>query len=311
MRIGYVSAIAGQPTATLDDIVAEARRAEADGYAFYSVPSIFSHDAIGMLTVVGRETRAIELVTAVVPSPPRHPATMAQQALTAQAASRGRFTLGIGLSHKAVIDDMFGLSYSHPAKQMREYLSVLMPLLEGKPAKFEGEHYRVKALLQVAGAAPVPVLVAALGPLMLRVAGELAHGTATWMTGLETLAGHIVPTLTRAAEAAGRTAPRILSAVPIALVDDVENARSVCNKVFAIYGKLPSYRAMLDREGVADPGGLALVGDEAELRAGLQRYRDAGVTDFAPSTYPADADAVERTLAFLKSELAGTSPEPE
>jgi F420-dependent oxidoreductase-like protein len=302
MRIGYVSAIAGMPTTTLDDIVAEVQRVEADGFAFYSVPAIFSLDAIAMLTIAGRETSAIELVTAVVPTPPRHPAAMAQQALTAQAASGGRFTLGIGLSHKAVIEDMFGLSYARPAQQMREYLSVLMPLVSGKAAAFEGEIYRVNASLQVGGATPVPVLVAALGPLMLRLTGELAHGTATWMTGAATLEDHVVPTLHAAAEAAGRPAPRVLSAVPIALARDRDAARTACNQVFSIYGKLPSYRAMLDREGAAQPGDLALVGDEATLRAGLARYRDVGVTDFAPSVYPAEPGAVERTLAFLKHE---------
>lgn len=303
MKIGYVSAIAGLPATTLDDVIAEVKQVEADGFAFYVVPSIFSLDAIGMLTVAGRETHRIELVPAVVPAPPRHPAALAQQALTAQAASAGRFTLGIGLSHKAVIDDMFGLSYERPALQMREYLEVLVPLLQGRPARFEGERYRVNAALDVAGGAPVSVLVAALGPKMLEVAGELADGTATWMTGRRTLAEHIVPGISRAAEAAGRPAPRIQSAVPIALTGDPAAAREVCNKAFSIYGRLPSYRAMLDREGAGQPGDVALVGDEAELREGLRRYREAGVTDFAPSVFPADDGAIARTLAFLKSEL--------
>ena len=294
---------AGVATTTLDDIVAEVQRVEAAGFAFYAVPSIFSLDAIGMLTVAGRETQRIELVTAVVPTPPRHPLAMAQQALTAQAASGGRFTLGIGLSHKVVIEDMCGLSYARPARQMREYLRALVPLLEGKPAAVDGELYRVHAALDVAGGTPVPVLVAALGPRMLQVAGELAHGTSTWMTGLSTLSNHVVPTLRRAAEAAGRSAPRVQSAVPIALCADPGAAREVCNQVFSIYGKLPSYRAMLDREGAALPGELALVGDEAVLREGLRRYREAGVTDFSPSIFPADAGAVERTFAFLQSEL--------
>jgi F420-dependent oxidoreductase-like protein len=303
LRIGFVSAAAGQASTTLDEIVAEVQQVEADGFAFYSVPSIFSLDAIAMLTVAGRETSAIELVTAVVPTPPRHPAAMAQQALTAQAASSGRFTLGIGLSHKAVIEDMFGLSYARPARQMREYLSVLTPLLEGKPSHYEGELYRVNASLDVAGASAVPVLVAALGPRMLEVAGELADGTATWMTGLATLAQHTLPTIQRAAAGAGRRPPRILSAVPIALVRDVENARMACSRTFSIYGKLPSYRAMLDREGAARPGDLAIVGDEAGLRQGLRRYREAGVTDFAPSLFAAEEGAVARTRAFLQSEL--------
>lgn len=305
-----MSAIAGRPETRLDEIVAEARRAEADGFEFYVVPSIFSLDAIGMLVAVGRETRRIELIPAVVPTAPRHPAALAQQALTAQAASGGRFTLGIGLSHRAVIDDMFGLSYAKPAQQMREYLSVLVPLLEGKPAAFDGDWYRVHARLDVAEADPVPVLVAALGPRMLEVAGELAAGTVTWMTGLATLASHIVPSIRRAASAAGRGTPRIQSAVPICLTSDANAAREACNRSFSIYGKLPSYRAMLDREGAALPADVALVGDETELRAGLARYREVGVDDFAPSVFGADARDVERTLAFLKSETESRSAAP-
>jgi alkanesulfonate monooxygenase SsuD/methylene tetrahydromethanopterin reductase-like flavin-dependent oxidoreductase (luciferase family) len=139
---------------------------------------------------------------------------------------------------------------------------------------------------------------------MLEVAGELAAGTVTWMTGLDTLESHIVPSIRRAAAAAGRGAPRIQSAVPICLTDDVDAARDACNKSFAIYGKLPSYRAMLDREGAGLPGDVALLGDEAALRAGLARYRDVGVDDFAPSVFGVDGDAVSRTLAFLKSEVS-------
>jgi 5,10-methylenetetrahydromethanopterin reductase len=123
------------------------------------------------------------------------------------------------------------------------------------------------------------------------------------MTGLSTLESHTVPTINQAAEAAGRARPRVLSAVPIALCSDPDAARETCNKTFSIYGKLPSYRAMLDREGAAHPGDLALVGDESTLRAGLGRCRDAGVTDFAPSAFPADAGAMQRTREFLKAEL--------
>jgi 5,10-methylenetetrahydromethanopterin reductase len=303
MRIGVASRIAGSPSTTLDDLVAEVKGAEAEGFAFYSLPNIFGLDAIGALTVAGRETDHIELATGVVPSPPRHPVTMAQQALTAQAACGGRFVLGIGLSHKIVIENMLGLSYAHGARQMREYLEVLGPLLQGKPVSFQGELYRVNAGLQVAGGTPVPLIVAALGPLMLRVAGRLADGTATWMTGPRTLAEHTVPAIRAAAREAGRRDPRVIAALPIAVVRDRDAARNAANELFQIYGSLPSYRAMLDREGAANPGDVALVGDEAELRAGLARLRDAGVTHFAASLYPAEKGAVERTTAFLRSEL--------
>ena len=303
MQIGLTSGVAGNPNATLDDMVAEAKRIEEQGFAFISVPNIFGVDAITALAVVGRETERIELATGVVPSPPRHPHALAQQALTAQAAAKGRFVLGIGLSHQIVIETMFGLSYAKPAKQMREYLQVLMPLVQGKPAAFEGDLYRVNAGLQVAAAEPVPVVVAALGPLMLKVAGRFADGTATWMTGLRTLASHTVPTIRAAATEAGRPEPRIIGALPVALASDVAKAREFANESFQIYGTLPSYRAMLDREGAAGPGDVALVGDEAALREALGKLRDAGVTHFAASPFDPEEGAAQRTVEFLKSEL--------
>jgi 5,10-methylenetetrahydromethanopterin reductase len=223
--------------------------------------------------------------------------------LTAQAACGGRFTLGIGLSHQIVIESMFGLSYKAPAKQMEEYLQVLVPLLQGKPAAFQGDLYRVNAGLQVPDGTPVPTLVAALGPRMLEIAGRLADGTATWMTGRQTLAEHTVPTITRAAADAGRPAPRIVAALPVAITNDPAGAREAGDKMFQMYGSLPSYRAMLDREGAAGPGDVAIVGDEATVRSAFADLRDAGVTDFAAALYPADDGAMSRTQDFLLSEL--------
>jgi F420-dependent oxidoreductase-like protein len=303
MRIGVGSVRIGDPTATLNDLIAEAVQAERDGFEFFSMPNIFGHDAVTVLALAGRETSRIELSTGVVPTPPRHPSALAQQALTAQAACQGRFTLGIGLSHKLVIENMLGLSYAHPAEQMREYLEVLVPLVSGKPAAFQGKHYRVQAQIQNGDRLRVPVIVAALGPKMLEVAGRLADGTATWMTGLRTLADHTVPLITAAAKRASRPAPRIVAALPIALTTDITAARSAAAKAFAIYGQLPSYRAMLDREGAAGPADVALVGDEAQLRGALRQLRDAGVTDFAASLYAVNADVAARTREFLKSEL--------
>jgi F420-dependent oxidoreductase-like protein len=301
MRIGLTSLRAGSPETTLDQLVAEAKTAEDEGFAFFSLPNIFGLDAVSVLTVAGRETSRIELATGVTPTPPRHPFALAQQALTAQAACGGRFVLGIGLSHQIVIETMLGLSYARPARQMREYLEVLMPLVHGKPAAFAGELYRVRGALQVAGGTPVPVVVAALGPKMLELTGRLADGTATWMTGVRTLAEHTVPTLRRAAREAGRPEPRVIAALPIALTADPAGARAVASQVFALYGQLPSYRAMLDREGAATPGDVALVGDEAALRAEIGRLREAGVTHFAASLFPADAGAVARTRELLRS----------
>ena len=300
MRIGIVSSTVGNPNAGLEDVVNELVGFEQQGFAFASLPNIFGVDAITAIALAGQRTSRIEMATGVVPSPPRHPAALAQQALTAQAACGGRFVLGIGLSHKIVIEDMFGLSYAKPAKQMREYLEVLMPLLEGKPASFQGDLYRVQAGLQVAGASPVPVLVAALGPRMLELTGRLAHGTSTWMTGVRTLGDHVVPSITKAASDAGRGAPRILAAIPIALTDDADAAAEACDKAFAVYPTLPSYRAMLDREGVEQPSGIAIIGDESTLRARIDGLRDAGVTDFAASPFPAGPGVIDRTVEFLQ-----------
>jgi F420-dependent oxidoreductase-like protein len=180
---------------------------------------------------------------------------------------------------------------------------VLGPLLRGEPAKFEGEQYKVNAGLQVPGAAPVPLIVAALGKVMLRLAGEMADGTITWMTGPKTLASHIGPRIREAAKAAGRPEPRVVAGLPIILTNNADAVKQKVGEAFAIYGSLPSYRAMLDLEGAAGPGDVAIVGDEKELDAGLQRLRDAGVTDFDAAIAPIEPGADERTLEYLQSRL--------
>ena len=305
MRIGIN--FGADPTAagaTLDDIVALARRAEAQGFDTFWLPNIFSFDAITALTVIGRETERIRLGTAVTPTYPRHPTAIAQQAMTAAAATGNRLTLGIGLSHKIVIEDMLGLSYDRPARHMREYLSVLMPALRGEALHFDGEHYRVHGLqLTIPGADPVPTVVAALGPAMLKVAGELADGTNTWMVGPRTMEDHIVRRLAAAADEAGRPAPRVVAGIPVALTHDADAAREKINAELAIYGQLPSYRGMLDREGAAGPADVAILGDENAFRTQLERFRNAGVTDLNAVVMHVDDGAYERTVDFLASML--------
>src|SRR6516164_2596709 len=199
MRIGLMVGATDGPGGAIDGLIAAVKRDEAAGFPNVWMANIFGLDAINALALVGRETSRIELGTAVVPTYPRHPFALAQQALTTQAASHGRFALGIGLSHKIVIENMLGMSYDKPARHMREYLKVIGPLLRGEGVQFQGEQYRVAAQLQVPGATRVPLLVAALGPTMLRLTGELADGTITWMTGPKTLATHVIPTLREAA----------------------------------------------------------------------------------------------------------------
>jgi F420-dependent oxidoreductase-like protein len=298
MRIG----IFGGDTAgrTVDDVVDQARRVAADGFSSYSLPQIFALDAMSVLTAVGREVPGIRLATGVVPTYSRHPLTMAQQALTVQAASGGRFILGIGLSHQMVIEGMFGLSFDKPVRHMREYLSVLMPLLHERTVAYHGETISTSASVGVADVPAPPVLIAALGPKMLHLAGKVADGTVTWMTGPATLASHTVPTITAAAEAAGRPAPEIFASLPICLTDDPDGARTRAATEFQVYGFLPSYRAMLDREGAENPGDVAIAGDEATVEKAMGQLRDAGVTEFVASIY-GSRDERERTRSFLKS----------
>jgi len=310
MRIGMMVGATADGDGGLDSLVAQAKALEAKGFASLWMANIFSFDAIGALGIVGRETSRIELGTAVVPTYPRHPVAIAQQALTTQAASRGRFVLGIGLSHQIVIENLLGLSYARRASHMREYLEVLAPLLRGEPADWKGEEYRVQVGLQVPGAARVPVLVAALGPAMLRIAARLADGTITWMTGPKTLADHTVPTLGAAAREAGRPTPRVVAGLPIALARDADAARARAAKDFSIYGQLPSYRAMLDREGAAGPADVAIAGDERALDAALRRLEEAGATDFCAAAFEAEPGAAARTTEYLAARASGRPPRP-
>ncbi len=305
MRLGTMSnAING---GTIDEVVAEAQAAvELGAHTFWS-SQIFGHDALTVLAIVGREVPGIELGTAVVPTYPRHPMMLAQQALSTQAAINSRgdagLCLGIGLSHQVVVESMWGLSYSKPVRHLKEYLSILMPLLEGKPVKFDGEDYRVQGAVTVAGSSRPSVLVAALGPQMLRVTGALADGTATWCVGPKTLAELTIPTLRQAAADAGRPEPRVAVALPVCVTDDVAAARARAAQVFAVYDTLPSYKTMMNREGVDGPGGLAIVGTEAEVRDQIAELSSIGVTDFNAGVFTSNPDELARTNSVLR-ELA-------
>ena len=301
MRIGVGLADAAGPD-PLGALSGQIRQAAADGFASGWLSNIFGLDALTALAVAGRGVPGIELGTAVMPTYPRHPAALAQQALTAAAALDGRLTLGIGPSHKIVIEDMFGCSYERPARHIREYLAVLGPLLAGQPADFTGETLSAHVGLSVPAPGPVPLLLAALAPRMLRLAGEHADGTVLWMTGPATVASHVVPTITAAARAAGRPDPRVVCILPVCVTSDPDGARERAARVFSIYGQLPAYRAVLDREGAAGPADVAIAGDEQAVGAQLGRLAEAGVTDFAALEYARGDDAV-RTRDFLRSQL--------
>jgi 5,10-methylenetetrahydromethanopterin reductase len=308
MRIGIIVG-ARQEVPRFDELARIATQAEGDGLQslwFVHRPTL-GYDVLTAIALLGRDTSRLELGTAVVPVYPYHPVGLAQHALTAQAATGGRLTLGLGLSHQPVVEELLGLSYARPARHMREYLSVLRPLIDTGRVDFAGQVFRVRGAMQVPGAAPCSVLIAALAPMMLRVAGELADGTITWMAGRKTVESHIVPRLTAAAKAAGRPQPRVCVALPVAVTDDAEQGRAEAARVFQRYGQLVNYRRVLDIEGVAGPADVAVVGDEQQVERQLRALASAGATDFLAAIFPVGADeaaSTTRTWNLLKS-LAG------
>ncbi len=302
MRIGLFGMTVN--TGTVDDVTADARRAADDGFASYWVPHIFGLDAMTALTVVGREVAGIELGTAVVPTYPRHPWVMAQQALTTQAAVGGRFALGIGLSHRVVVEGMWGISFARPVLHLREYLEVLVPLSQGEAVSVNGTTVSAHGFLRVAGATPFPILVAALGPQLLEVTGRLADGTITWCVGPRTLAGHTVPILTAAAERAGRAVPRVVAALPVAVSAAPDRTLERARQTFEMYGALPSYRAMLDREGAETVADIAIVGTAGEVTDRIGALSGLGVSDFGYVEIAGDPQESEATRAVLREVLA-------
>jgi 5,10-methylenetetrahydromethanopterin reductase len=299
MRIGTSLAVPDSPQA-LSLLGDQLRRAADDGFSSAWMANIFGLDALTALAVAGSGVPGIEIGTAVVPTYPRHPAVLAQQALTAALALDGRLVLGIGLSHKIVIEDMYGYSFDAPAVHMSEYLSILLPLLDGQPVSFTGTTMRAGIGLSVPGAGQVPVLLAALGPRMLQLAGQRTAGTVLWMTGPATVRDYIAPTINAAARDAGRPEPRIVCMLPVCVTDDPDGARARAAKAFEIYGQLPSYRAMLDREGAAGPADVAIVGPEDAVATQITALADCGVTDFVAAEF-ARGDDQRRTRDLINA----------
>jgi 5,10-methylenetetrahydromethanopterin reductase len=288
--------------ASIDAIVDDAAQAARDGFSSYWLAEhpTGGLDALTVLTVVGLRVPNIELGTAIVPTMPRHPLVLAGQALTTNAAIGGRLSLGIGLSHEPMMKQL-GLTFDKPIRHLREYLSVLMPLLDDGRVSFDGETIRCEAQLFKRSERRCNVIVAALGPQALAVAGARTDGTTLAWVGPRTIRDHIVPTIGAAASKAGRSAPRIVATLPICVTNEPEKVRASIDKNLAMYGALPSYRAMFDREGVNGPGDIALIGDEETVAAMIDELRDAGVTDFAPSEFVRSPEERSRTRALLKS----------
>jgi 5,10-methylenetetrahydromethanopterin reductase len=257
----------------------EALWAEAAGFESFWISQVFGVDPIVALAAVGGAVPALaELGTSVVPLTGRHPLSLAAQARTTQSAVGGRFTLGIGASHQIVTEGFFGEPYARAFSRTSEFLDALLPLLNGRPADVDGDHIFAKGWLEIE-AEPVPVLLAALGPRMLELAGQITDGTSVGSCGPRTIATHIVPAITAAAERAGRSRPRVVALVGVCVTRDQSNLRAYERQKSAMYDTFPSYRAALDREGVDSGADLILAGSSDEILEGLVTYADAGTTD--------------------------------
>ena len=288
--------------ASIDAIADHAAQAAADGFTSYWLAEhpTGGLDALTVLAVAGLRVPAIELGTAIVPTMPRHPMVLAGQALTTNAAIGGRLTLGIGLSHAPMMA-LLGIGFDKPIRHLREFLAVLMPLLDEGKVSFKGATISCDAQIFKRADRRCGVVVAALGPQALAVCGAATDGTTLAWVGPRTIRDHIVPTITEAANAAKRPAPRIIATLPVCVTNDAPKVRASIDKTLTMYGKLPSYRAMFDREGVDGPSDIALVGDEDTVIRMVDDLRRAGVTDFAPSEFTPSPEERSRTRALLKA----------
>jgi F420-dependent oxidoreductase-like protein len=293
-------------------LIEAAQKAERDGFASVWVPQIPDEfDAMTALTLMGHSTSRIELGTAVVPLQSRHPVALAQQALSTQAVCEGRFVLGVGPSHHWVVSDMLGLPYERPAHLVRNYLEVLGAAFAGPgPVDVENDVFRIHNPLDVTDLPPTPILVAALAPVMLRIAGELASGTILWMADERAIGDHVVPRITKAAAEAGRPAPRVVAGVPVTLCrnDEVDGVRAWANQALGHAEYSPNYERLLEQGDATDVGDICAAGDEETVLERLRSFRDAGATDLGVRVLPYGAsreariESRDRTLAFL-SEL--------
>ena len=300
MRIGLTGG-----GATVDKVVHQAKQAEDEGFTSLWYASLVTGDPLVAMAIAGRETSRIELGTAVLQTYPCHPMLQANRAASVvDAMGRGGFTLGVGPSHQPLVEDVLGLSYDHPGRSTEEYVKILVAILRGADVDLAGADWSAHtAGRTVAPAHPVPVLVSALGPRLLRLAGEVADGTVLWMAPPRAVGEHVAPKVNAAAAAAGRAAPRIVAGLPVAVHDDVVEAREAAAASSGMYAGMENYRRILELGGADSPAAAAIVGDEAAVARQLQGLLDAGATDIWAAVFPVGEDrraSVGRTKDLLR-----------
>ncbi|MFJ9209978.1 TIGR03564 family F420-dependent LLM class oxidoreductase [Streptomyces sp. NPDC102264] len=302
MTVGVALNATG-PDNQIDATVRLAQEAATAGLRSAWFGQTLGADSPQLAAIVGREVPGLQVGTSAIPVFGRHPLIVAGQALTAQAATHGRYHLGLALGSKLVAEGAFGIPFERPVARLREFLTALRQLTETGTAGFRGELLTANTPLpaRVPGAeAGVPLLVAAMGPQALRASGELADGILPYLAGPRALAEHIVPAVTAAAEAAGRPAPRIVALVYGVVTDDVDAVRAKATEQLAFYEQIPSYARVIELSGGKRAADVAVIGDEATVAAEVRRYRDAGATEvvFAGTDIAGEADR-RRTWALL------------
>ncbi|MDH3705074.1 MAG: TIGR03564 family F420-dependent LLM class oxidoreductase [Acidimicrobiia bacterium] len=314
MRIGVmIGPERGRYASKVDRMRRDARWAEDAGFSSIWIPQIPDEfDALTAAAVIGAETATIEVGTAVVPVQPRHPIALAQQALAVQAVCEGRLSLGLGVSHHWIIDEMLGLAYERPAATMRAYLDVLDPALAGPgTVDVENDFFTIHNPLDVTDVAPTAVLIAALGPMMLDLAGRRTDGTILWLADERAIESHIAPSINRAAEAAGRPTPRIVAGVPVCLCapHEIDAAVQRTNRILSEAEVSPNYQKLLDLGDADDVGGILAAGDETAVEKRLRSFADAGVTDLSVRVVPIgnDRDALLASMHRTRDHLASLS----
>ena len=274
----------------VNGLVDAAIKAEQFGFDGIWYPQLNNVDALTVIGLASNNTSKIQMGTAVIPIFTRHPLVMAQQAMTVQIAINGRLSLGLGLSHKVIMQNSFGLKYENLTQHAIEYLSIINQLNESSSVDFTGQFYRAEWTIDLPNFSKFPVFFAALGPKMLAAAGKYADGTITWMAGPKVLERDIVPLITKSSKMAERSCPKILAGIPVAITNDIEKARESANKQFGLYKKFPSYKRLLCLENASLVSDIAVIGNRNEVKNQLERYYSSGANEILAMAFPVGAD---------------------
>ncbi|MHA3020276.1 LLM class F420-dependent oxidoreductase [Mycobacterium sp. BMJ-28] len=291
MRLGVmIGAERGDMARKVSKLVSDVQWAESAGLDSAWMPQVPNDfDCLTMVALMAANTSRIELGTAVVPLQAQHPVALARQALSVHAMSGGRLALGVGPSHHWIVGDMLGLPYEKPAAYTRDYLEVLNTAIAGPgPVDVQNDSFTVHNPTVLAADTPMPVLVSALGPVMLQIAGEHADGTSLWMADEKAIGEHIAPKINKAAAEAGKPAPRIVAGIPVTLCanSEIEAAKERANRILAEAETSPNYQRLLDRGEARSVGDLCAAGDEESILKRFKQFADAGVTDLSVRLLP-------------------------